>query len=63
MEDYKYTVNYDIVFDNGDGTAVRQTGTMKSNHELTEDELRERDWGTNKKIISLKFTSVFEGGN
>lgn len=61
MEKYNYTVNYRVVFDIGDGLATEKSGILKADHEVTEEELRTWDWGVDGDIISLQFTSVFEG--
>lgn len=61
MEKYNYTVNYKVVFDIGGGLATEKSGILKADHEVTEEELRDRDWGIDGNIISLQFTSVLEG--
>ena len=61
MEKYNYTVNYRVVFDIGDGLVTEKSGILKADHEVTEEELRTWDWGVDGDIISLQFTSVFEG--
>lgn len=57
MLEHKYNINFDITFDVGNNMAQNIHGVLVADHEVTEQELRERDWKVDGNIISLKFTS------
>ena len=53
----KYEINFNITFDMGNDIGKNIHGVLMADHEVTEQELLDRDWGTDGKIISLTFTS------
>ncbi len=57
METKKYMVRFDIEFDAGDNKHIVNSGVLYSDHEVTEEELRNYKWREKGKIISLNFSS------
>lgn len=57
MENKKYIVNFEIEFDVGDGTRIINHGILHTDHEVTEEELRNYKWREKGEIVSLKFSS------
>lgn len=57
MEHKKYMVNFEIVFDAGNGMRIENHGVLQADHEITEEELRNYKWREKGEIVSLKFSS------